>query len=99
MLQRRWAERSAFEAAEAPAQENDVGLWDFTADETATPTPTETPIDENADVEVPPLPEDGDCNCSHFDSQARAKAVLDTEPGDPHRLDGDEDGVTRESLS
>lgn len=100
-----FSKRSAFEAAEATAQENDVGLWDFTAEETApptateTPTLTETPGDENDDVDVPPLPEDGDYDCSHFDSQEQAQAVLEAEPGDPHRLDGDDDGIACESLS
>lgn len=93
-----FSKRSAFEAAEATAQENDVGLWEFTADETATPAPTETPGDENDDGDVPPLPEDGDYDCSHFDTQEQAQAVLDAEPGDPHRLDGDDDGIACEPL-
>ncbi len=40
-----------------------------------------------------------DCNCSDFSTQAEAKAVLDAEPGDPHRLDANGDGIPCESLS
>lgn len=39
-----------------------------------------------------------DCDCGDFSTQAEAQAVLDAEPGDRHRLDGDNDGVACESL-
>lgn len=39
-----------------------------------------------------------DCNCSDFQTQAQAQQVLDSAPGDPHRLDRDNDGVACESL-
>jgi micrococcal nuclease len=39
-----------------------------------------------------------DCDCSDLSSQAEAQRLLNSEPGDPHRLDGDRDGVARESL-
>lgn len=37
-----------------------------------------------------------DYDCSHFSNQAEAQEYL--YPGDPHRLDGDNDGVACESL-
>jgi len=40
----------------------------------------------------------GDCDCKHFSTQAEAQNVLTRFPGDPHRLDGDNDGVACESL-
>jgi hypothetical protein len=50
------------------------------------------------DGEIPPLPADGDYNCADFVTRAQAKAVLDRDPGDPHYLDGDGDGVPCEDL-
>ena len=41
---------------------------------------------------------DSDCDCSDFSTQAQAQEVLDAFSGDPHRLDGDGDGVACESL-
>jgi micrococcal nuclease len=43
-------------------------------------------------------PADGDYDCSDFSTQAEAQRVLDSAPGDPYRLDGDNDGVACESL-
>ena len=40
----------------------------------------------------------GDCDCSHFSTQAEAQQVLNAFSGDPHRLDGDNDGIACESL-
>jgi hypothetical protein len=37
-------------------------------------------------------------NCSDFRYQEDAQAVLDLDPRDPHRLDGDKDGIACESL-
>lgn len=37
-------------------------------------------------------------NCSDFRYQEDAQAVLDLDPKDPHRLDGDKDGIACESL-
>ena len=42
---------------------------------------------------------DTDCNCSDFSGQQQAQQVLDAFPNDPHRLDGDNDGVACESLN
>jgi len=39
-----------------------------------------------------------DCNCSDFSTQAQAQQVLDSAPGDRHRLDRDKDGIACESL-
>jgi hypothetical protein len=37
---------------------------------------------------VPPLPADGDYDCSEFDTQAEAQRVYDQDPSDPYGLDG-----------
>lgn len=42
--------------------------------------------------------EEGDLDCADFDTQDEAQEVLDADPGDPHRLDADNDGVACESL-
>lgn len=39
-----------------------------------------------------------DCNCSDFSTWRQAQDVLESSPGDPHRLDRDKDGVACESL-
>nr|WP_233204283.1 thermonuclease family protein [Halegenticoccus soli] len=100
-----FSKRAAFETAEANAQENEVGLWDFeeltptpTSTPTSTPEPTEVPSDKGNEVNIPPPPSDGDYDCSSFDTQEQAQAVLEQTPGDPHRLDGDGDGIACESL-
>ncbi len=38
------------------------------------------------------------CDCSDFATWEQAQAVLNAFPGDPHRLDGDSDGIACESL-
>jgi len=40
----------------------------------------------------------GDLDCSDFATQAQAQRVLESQPGDPHRLDGNGDGEACESL-
>lgn len=48
---------------------------------------------------VPPVPPDGDYDCGHFNNQQQAQKVLDSDPSDPHNLDGeDRNGVACESL-
>jgi len=37
-------------------------------------------------------------NCGDFATQAQAQAVLNADPSDPNRLDGDNDGIACESL-
>jgi hypothetical protein len=52
----------------------------------------------SSDAGIPSLPADGDYNCADFGTRAQAKAVLERDPGDPHYLDGDGDGVPCEDL-
>ncbi len=44
-------------------------------------------------------PSSDDLDCSDFDTQEEAQAVLDEDPSDPHRLDEDGDGEACESWS
>ncbi|MDX3194565.1 excalibur calcium-binding domain-containing protein [Streptomyces sp. MN03-5084-2B] len=44
-------------------------------------------------------PLDGDKNCSDFEYQEDAQAVLDATPGDPNGLDRDKDGIACETLA
>jgi micrococcal nuclease len=106
-----FSKRDAFEDAEREAQQDERGLWDFDgATNTATPTPESTPTDEpegedggaSGGLEIPTPSNDGELpdpyDCGDFDSQEVAQQVLDSEPGDPSRLDEDNDGVACESL-
>ena len=61
------------------------------------PAPSETPSNSGGGG-IPPVPDDGDYNCSDFETQAQAQRVLDADPSDPHNLDGDGEGVPCESL-
>lgn len=109
-----FSKRAAFEQAERTARQNAVGLWDYdaptttttttttTTSTTTTTTTTGTPTTTTTTTgssDLPPLPEDGDYDCSHFDSQEQAQTVLEQDPSDPHRLDADDDGIACESLS
>lgn len=96
-----FSKRDAFAASEQEARDADRGLWGFEQPETATPTPAPTPTPESGEndgIVTPTPPADGDYDCSHFDTHEQAQAVLESEPGDPHRLDGDGDGDACESL-
>ena len=55
----------------------------------------------NSETDTNGLPAcvNSDCNCSDFSSQQEAQRVLETFDGDPHRLDGDGNGVACESLN
>lgn len=77
-------ERPAFERAMEEAKANDRGIWQCT-DATRT-------IDTGGGGGTAI----GDKDCSDFDTQAEAQRYLD--PGDPHDLDADDDGVACESL-
>lgn len=58
-----------------------------------------TPQDEPPLAGVPPLPPDGDYDCGHFNNQEQAQKVLDSDPSDPHDLDGeDQNGIACDSL-
>lgn len=76
------------------SQANPVMPWDFRRSGESTPAPA-APRSPSATL---PACVQGDCDCSDFSTQAQAQAVLDAFPGDPHRLDGDRDGVACESL-
>ncbi|WP_237718908.1 thermonuclease family protein [Halogranum rubrum] len=92
-----FSKRSTFRSAESTARRTSTGLWDFED----TSTPTDAPASEDSDgssSDIPPLPADGDYDCSHFDTQDQAQQVLDDSSSDPHRLDGDDDGIACESL-
>lgn len=69
-----------------------------TATPTPTPTPTPMPASMNDEVDIPPLPANGDYDCSHFDTGRQAQEVYERDTSDPHRLDGDDDGEACESL-
>lgn len=58
---------------------------------TASPTPTTTTGNLPACTQ-------SDCDCKDFKTQTEAQRVLDAFSGDPHKLDGDKDGVACESL-
>lgn len=108
-----FSKRAQFETAEQTARRNGVGLWGYESPSTPTPTPTPASTAESTDraaptptpagvstdgEDVPPLPDDGDYDCSHFDTQERAQRVLERDSSDPHGLDGDDDGAACESL-
>jgi micrococcal nuclease len=84
---------------ESNAQNANRGLWAYDEEHT-TPSPTTTPAptETSSEVMTPPLPADGDYDCSHFDTQAQAQAVFDDHAEDIYRLDGDGDGRACESL-
>ena len=85
--------REEFATLEQEAQATNVGLWAFQDSDTESGTDS-----DSSDVEVPPLPPDGDYNCGDFETQEQAQYVLENESGDPHGLDGDGNGVACESL-
>ncbi|WP_380678197.1 thermonuclease family protein [Salinigranum sp. GCM10025319] len=87
-----FSRRSEFARIEAEARASRVGLWGFDG-RAATATAS-----TDRGGELPPLPSDGDYDCSDFETQQQAQRVLDEDPSDPHRLDGDDDGVACESL-
>ena len=65
-----------------------------------TPAPTATLAPPTP---TPPPPDGGDCsqdryNCSDFTTCEEVMAVFNACPGDPNRLDGDNDGIPCESL-
>jgi micrococcal nuclease len=86
--------REEFTAVEQEAQATGVGLWDFQSSDSGSETDS-----ASSDVEIPPLPPDGDYDCGDFETQEQAQYVLENESGDPHGLDRDGNGVGCESLS
>jgi len=85
--------RQEFAAAEQEAQATEVGLWGFQDSDTESGTDS-----DSSNVEIPPLPPDGDYNCGDFETQEQAQYVLENELGDPHGLDGDGNEIACESL-
>lgn len=78
------------------SQANPVMPWDFRRGGDAPPAPV-PPRTASPPANLPACVQ-GDCDCGDFATQAQAQAVLNAFPGDPHRLDGDRDGVACESL-
>ncbi|MBE9140840.1 thermonuclease family protein [Nodosilinea sp. LEGE 07088] len=83
------------------SQSNPTLPWDFRrGGESPSPTPMVTP----APVTPPPAASNlpacasGNCDCGDFSTWQQAQALLEATPGDPHRLDGDNDGIACESL-
>ncbi|WP_225885210.1 thermonuclease family protein [Leptolyngbya sp. KIOST-1] len=77
--------------------------WDFrrggsAAPGAAPPSVPTVPAPTSPAAQTLPACVATDCNCSDFSSWAQAQAVLEAFPGDPHRLDGDGDGIACESL-
>ncbi|WP_246076473.1 excalibur calcium-binding domain-containing protein [Amycolatopsis cihanbeyliensis] len=60
-----------------------------------TTKPERTTTDAPKETTTRQAPEDK--NCPDFPNQAAAQAVLNADPSDPHRLDGDDDGYACES--
>ncbi len=60
------------------------------------PSAPEVGPDPVPSLPSPPLPKGGDLDCRDFTTQAEAQAFL--LPGDPHRLDADNDGLACETL-
>jgi micrococcal nuclease len=89
-----FSKRATFDTAEAEARRAGREVWRCQMVSTETPTMTQETGDD-----IPTPPPDGDYDCSHFDTQKQAQKVLERESGDPHRLDGDDDGVACEGLS
>ncbi|MFM9862969.1 MAG: excalibur calcium-binding domain-containing protein [Micropepsaceae bacterium] len=66
---------------------------------------TDAPPAREHDTGAPYIPRDtplprgaADRDCRDFDSHDEAQAFLEATEGDPHRLDGDDDGVACERL-
>ena len=102
------ANANALLAAEEQAQAESVGVWsdplfvlpwDYRRGVRATaPEPVVEATPESDSLVDLPACVNSDCNCSDFASWQQAQDVLNAYPGDPHRLDGDDDGEACESL-
>ncbi len=86
-----------FLAAEREARSNNRGLWGACGG-------ADTPAESSGSPSQAPAPSAGggeDRDCSDFSSHREAQAFFEAEGGpgrDPHRLDGDNDGLACESL-
>jgi hypothetical protein len=74
------------------SQQN-VMPWEYRRGERVSSTNT-----SNANSSNFPACVDTDCDCSDFSSQQQAQRILEAFSGDPHRLDGDGNGIACESL-
>lgn len=93
--------KDQFLEAEQKAKSSELGFWS---------QPNVMPWDYRRGKRVPssntsnsdssnlPACVNSDCNCSDFSSQQEAQQVLEAFSGDPHRLDGDGNGVACQSL-
>lgn len=96
-----FSKESEFAGTESKAQLLSTGLWNYETSNSGSSSENSDSNDAGSsedEVDVPPLPADGDYDCSHFDTQEQAQKVLEDTSGDPYRLDGDDDGVACESL-
>jgi len=93
--------------AEASAKQRDRGFWRYSNpvmpwDYRSGKRPASTSAGANSrsgsSASSSSSQQQGDLDCSDFDTQAQAQQVLESQPGDPHRLDGNGDGEACESL-
>lgn len=85
-----------FLAAQQEAHDANRGLWGACVAE-STP-PEEAPPPQGEGFTVPPCAAT-DCDCKDFTSHAHAQWFYENyDPGNHHRLDGDNDGIACESL-
>ena len=95
---------SFFKALECEAYQAGRGLWgacEYPPPANCGVTPTATPTigPEPSPTSDPCGPcAATDCNCADFSTWEQAQACFESRPGDPFRLDGDNDGVACESL-
>ncbi len=86
-----FARQGVFLRAQRQARASARGLW-------ADGQPSLESLNQSALPSFPPL-RGADRDCSDFRTQPEAQAFFEASgPGDPHRLDGDGDGVACESL-
>ena len=92
--------------AEASAKQRGLGFWSYSTpimpwDYRSGERPASTSAGANSgsgsSASSPPS-QQGDLDCSDFERQQAAQQVLEPQPGDPHRLDGNGDGEACESL-
>jgi micrococcal nuclease len=83
------------------SEENPIFPWEWRRADRSPVAPAE-PIPSTTIAPSSALPacatNGGDCDCKDFSTQQQARQVLAAAPGDPHRLDGDRDGIPCESL-
>lgn len=84
-------------AAQQEARDANRGLWGVCVAQPPLPT-EEAPPPQGAGFTVPPCAAT-DCDCKDFASHAHAQWFYENyDPGNRHRLDGDNDGIACEAL-